>query len=209
MSGFASVAGIVSSIATCIALVFAGFEFRRSRAEDRRRRQIEIEGVAVSWRRLYGPVTPGSSMSDSRVPRTTPDAQGRAAWEYEFTAYNPAELPISDVRVEIHFAIPVVRLRYDGHLDDPAKIIVLESTPVLAGHGSRAWRRTLVMNLEEAPSALPQTKALISFVEPEEARSHTNYWPKQLWEKPTAPTTVGAPVSSAALAPGHPSDRRL
>jgi hypothetical protein len=209
MNGFASVAGIVSSIATCIALVFAGVEFRRSRAQDRRRRQVEIGGVAVSWRRLYGPVTPGSNMADSEAPRTAPDAQGRAAWEYEFTAYNPAELPITDVRVEIHFAIPVARLRYDGHLDDPAEIIILESTPVLAGHGSRTWRRTLVMNYEEAPSALPQTKALISFVEPEEAQHHTNYWPKQLWDNPLLPTTAAAtPASSAALAPGHPSNRR-
>ena len=110
MNAFASVAGVVSSIATCVALIFAGIEFRRVRSQDRLKRQVEIEGVAVSWRRLYGPIPPLSKVqSDSELPRTSHDAQGRAAWEYEFTAYNPGDLPISDVRVEIHF--PVSRAR--------------------------------------------------------------------------------------------------
>jgi hypothetical protein len=212
MNAFASVAGVVSSAATCIALIFAGFEFRRSRTQDRRKRQVEIDGVAVSWRRLYGPIPPLSKVqSGSELPRTLHDAQGRAAWEYEFTAYNPGDLPISDVRVEIHFPIPVARLRR-GHLEDSTMIIVLESTPVLAGHGSRTWHRRLVMDYEKAQGALHEIKALISFIEPEEAhKRHTNYWPKQLWENRStanSAATVREGVQ-ATLAPGHASDRRL
>ena len=167
MNSFVNVASLVSSAATCAALIFAGLQFQRSRRQDRHKRQVEIDGVAVSWR-------------PPEVPRTAHDAHGQATWEYEFAAYNPGGLPISDVRVEIHFVIPVVRIRYDGHLDEPTKVIVLEATPVLAGHGTRTWRRRLVMNYEDSRSALRQTKAVISFIDPENAH-HINYWPKQLW----------------------------
>jgi hypothetical protein len=194
MSGFAYAASIVSSLATCIALIFAGLEFRRSRARDRHKRQVESEGVAVSLR-------------PSEVPQGAQDARGRATWEYEFTAYNPGDLPISDVRVEIHFAIPVVRVRYERPPDEPTKIIVLEATPVLTGHGSRTWHRSLEMKYKEAQGALRQTKAVISFIDPEEAhKRHTNYWPKQLW---SADEVEAAQADAqAALGPGHPSDRR-
>lgn len=190
MSIFAYVAGIVSSVATCAALIFAGLEFRRSRAQDRHKRQVELEGVAVSWQ-------------PPEVPRTAHDACGRATWEYEFTAYNPGDLPISDVQVEIHFAIPVVRIRYDGHLDEPSQVIVLEATPVLAGHGSRTWHRRLVMNYEAAQGPLRRTKAVISFIAPDDDvhNRHMNYWPKQLWSA-DAPNTIDrhdAPLADAQL----------
>jgi hypothetical protein len=172
MSGIVDAASIVSitgSAATCVALVFAGLQFRQSRALDTYRRQVEVDGVAVSWR-------------PPEVPRTPEDASGQATWEYEFTAYNPGELPITDVRVEIHFALPVVRVRYDGHRDRPTKVLILESTPVLVGHGSRVWHRRLVMNYAESRSVLQQTKATISFAGPEDSQQRrTNYWPKQLW----------------------------
>ena len=65
---------------------FAGLELRQSRARDRRNRQVEIEGVAVSWR-------------PPEVPRGPQDSEGRSRWVLEFTAYNPGQLPVSDVRV--------------------------------------------------------------------------------------------------------------
>jgi hypothetical protein len=181
-----SVASIVSSVATCVALIFAGFEFRRSRRQDRHNRKVEIEGVAVSWR-------------PPEVPKTPQDASGRATWEYEFTAYNPGELPISDVRVEIHFAIPVVRVRYDGHLDVPTQLLVLEGTPVLAGHGTREWRRRLVMDYEKAKVALRQTRAVISFIDPEDSsKRHINYWPKQLWP-PEVRSSIDGDTATSSL----------
>ena len=49
MSNLETIASAVSAGATCVALVFAGLELRRSRAQDLRKRRVEIEGVAVSW----------------------------------------------------------------------------------------------------------------------------------------------------------------
>jgi hypothetical protein len=119
MTGLADIASIVTSGATCAALAFAGLELRQSRARDRRNRQVEIEGVAVSW-------------SPPEVPRGPQDPEGRSRWILEFTAYSPGQLPVSDVRVEVHFALDVERVHYDGHIDPPTRTMVLE-TPVLAG----------------------------------------------------------------------------
>src|SRR5215472_8739535 len=63
MAGLADIASIVTSGATCVALIFAGLELRQSRARDRRNRQVEIEGVAVSWR-------------PPEVPRGPQDSEG-------------------------------------------------------------------------------------------------------------------------------------
>jgi hypothetical protein len=200
MSMVAYVASIASSVATCAALIFAGLEFRRSRRQDEHKQRVAIEGVAVSWR-------------PPEVPKSPHNAAGQATWEYEFTAYNPGELPISDVKVEVHFAIPVMRIRYDGTLEAPTQTLVLEGAPVLAGHGTREWDRRLVMNYEKAHVALRQTKAEISFADPEDpSKRHTNRWPKQLWlsNKPSGIREVtAAPADAqAALGPGHPPDRR-
>jgi hypothetical protein len=80
MTGLADIASIVTGGATCAALVFAGLELRQSRARDRRNRQVEIEGVAVSW-------------SPPEVPRGPQDPEGRSRWILEFTAYNPGSCP--------------------------------------------------------------------------------------------------------------------
>jgi len=50
MTSIADLASIVTSGATCVALVFAGVQLQQTRASDRRRCRVEIEGVAVSWR---------------------------------------------------------------------------------------------------------------------------------------------------------------
>jgi hypothetical protein len=165
MTGLADIASIVTSGATCVALVFAGLELRQSRARDRRNRQAEIEGVAVSW-------------SPPEVPRGPQDPEGRSRWILEFTAYNPGQLPVSDVRVEVHFALDVERVHYDGHADPPTRTMVLE-TPVLAGGKERTWRRTLRMNYAASHAALRETTAVVSFVDLEDPRTrHQNIWPK-------------------------------
>lgn len=167
MSGPADIASIVAAGATCLALVFAGLELRRSRAHDRRKRRIEVEGVAVSW-------------IPTEVPRTAQDEEGLASWVYKFTACNPGSLPISDVRVEIVFALKVQRVQFDGHRDDPVDRLVMV-TPVLAGGGERDWRRRLLLNFAESKDALPRTRAVISFIDPDDpGRRQYNYWPKHL-----------------------------
>ena len=165
MTSIADIASIVTSGATCVALVFAGVELQRSRARDQRRRRIEIEGVAVSWR-------------PPEVPRGPRDDQGRARWVYDFTAYNPGQLPISDVRIEIHFALDVERFHDDGSVEEPTRRLILE-TPVLAGGKERTWRRRLQMKYKDSHTALPRTNAVISFIDPEDPRRRQeNHWPK-------------------------------
>lgn len=167
MSSLADLASIATAGATCVALVFAGSELRRSRAHDLRKRRVEIEGVAVSWVPL-------------EAPRAAEDASGQAVWRYEFTACNPGPLPISDVRAEITFALKVQRVRHDEHLDDPVDRLVLV-TPVLQGGGQRTWHRTLVMNYADGHEKLPRTRATISFLDPDEPqRRQCNYWPKTM-----------------------------
>jgi hypothetical protein len=167
MSDLADLASIVTAGATCVALVFAGSELHRSRAHDLRKRRVEIEGVAVSW-------------VPTEVPRLAQDEQALASWVYEFTASNPGPLPISDVRVEVLFALKVQRVQYDRHRDDPADRLVLV-TPVLAGGGERTWRRRLLMNYAESHNALQRTRAVISFLDPDDAeKRQRNYWPKHL-----------------------------
>jgi len=95
-----------------------------------------------------------------------------------FTAYNPGQLPVSDVRVEVHFALDVERVHYDGHVDPPTRTMVLE-TPVLAGGKERTWRRTLRMNYAVSHAALRETTAVVSFADLEDPRTrHQNIWPK-------------------------------
>src|SRR5258708_19656759 len=149
MTGLADIASIVTSGGTCAALVCAGLELRQSRARDRRNRQVEIEGVAVSW-------------SPPEVPRGPQAPEGRSRWILEFTAYNPGQLPVSDVRVAVHFALDVERVHYDAHVDPPTRTMVLE-TPVLAGGKERTWRRTLRRNYPASHSPLRYTPPLLSF----------------------------------------------
>jgi len=125
--------------------------------------------VAVSWR-------------PPEVPRSPEDDRRHGRWVYEFTAYNPGQLPISDVRVEIYFALDVMRAHYDGSLDAPTRMLVLE-TPVLAGGRERTWSRRLLMNYSESRMALPKTRAVISFIDPENPRGRQeNSWPKRQFE---------------------------
>jgi hypothetical protein len=140
---------------------------RRSRAQDLRKRRVEIEGVAVSW-------------VPTEVPRAAQDEQGRASWVYEFTVSNPGPLPVSDVRVDVFFALKVQRVRYDGHLDDPADKLVL-TTPVIAGGGQRVWRRRLLLDYAAGEEALPRTRAVVSFADPDDPqRRQHNSWPRHL-----------------------------
>jgi hypothetical protein len=166
MTSIADLASIVTSGATCVALVFAGLELQRSRAQDRRRRQVEIEGVAVSWRPSRNPQGPLEG-----------DAQGRGRWVYEFTAYNPGQLPVSDIEIKIYFTLDIQRRHYEGSIDDPARTLIL-TTPVLAGGKDRTWHRTLLMNFEGGRAALHDTIAVISFDDPDGVRHH-NDWPKR------------------------------
>ncbi len=166
MVSIADLASIATSGATCVALVFAGLEFQRSRAQDRRRRQVETEGVAVSW-------------SPSRNPQgpLERDAQGRGRWVYEFTAYNPGQLPVSDVVITVSLTLDVERLHYEGSIDKPTKTLIL-TTPVLAGGKDRTWHRTLLMNFKGCHAALENTSAVICFDDAEGARQQ-NKWPKR------------------------------
>lgn len=166
MTSIADLASIVTSGATCVALVFAGIQLQQTRASDRRRRRVEIDGVAVSWRPI-------------RVPRDPQDAKGRARWVYEFTAHNPGQLPVSGVQIEIHFALDVERLHYDDRVDKPTRELILE-TPVLAGGKEQTWRRKLLMNYADSQAVLPKTTAVISFIDPEDpGKRHVNKWPKR------------------------------
>lgn len=190
MSGLADIASILTAGATCVALVFAGLELRRSRLEDQRRRRVEIEGVAVSW-------------VPDRAPRAPQDAQGRATWVYKFTAFNPGSLPVSDVRVEVQFGVNVQRLRYDGYCDEPADKIRL-GTPVIAGGGERAWTRSLVMDYAEGAAALPSTQAVISFTDPDDpGRTQRNTWPKRVAvaDARHADLPVGSPSGNGGGSP--------
>jgi len=166
MTSIADLASIVTSGATCVALVFAGLELQRSRAQDRRRHQVETEGVAVSWMPTRNPQGPIEG-----------DHQGHARWVYQFTAYNPGQLPISDVRIEIHFALDITRLHYDGSTEELGRSLIL-TTPVLAGRQDRMWERTLLMKFAGAHEALEQTTATIAFDDPE-GKHHHNNWPKR------------------------------
>jgi hypothetical protein len=199
MSSPADIATIVTAGATCVALVFAGLELRRSRAHDRRKRRVEIEGVAVSW-------------VPSEVPRTAQDEEGLASWVYRFTACNPGQLPISDVRVEILFGLKVQRVQYDGHRDDPVDRQVME-TPVLAGGGERTWRRRLLMNFAESQDALPRTRAVISFTDPDDPSGRQyNYWPKHpppAGEQGLVQAAKDADQAGAGAPEPKPGDRQL
>jgi hypothetical protein len=159
----ADIASIVTSGATCVALIFAGLELRRSRAEDRRRRVVETEGVAVAWR-------------PSRNPQESLEGDVRGRWVYDFTAYNPGQLPISDIVVKVSFALDIERLHYDGSTERPTGTLIL-TTPVLAGGQTHPWKRTLLMNFIDGRAALGETTAVISFDDPDGTRRH-NHWPK-------------------------------
>jgi hypothetical protein len=172
MTSIADIASIAANGATCVALVFAGVELRRSRSQDRRRLQIETEGVAVSWRPSRNPQGPLEN-----------DAQERGRWVYEFIAYNPGQFPISDIVIKIVFALDVQRLHYDGTSDEPNRTIIL-NTPVLAGGKDRTWERTLLMDFRSGHAALKETSAVISFDDPEGIR-RTNNWPKRKPQEPS------------------------
>jgi hypothetical protein len=145
---------------------FAGLELRRSRAQDRRRRQVETEGVAVSWRPSRNPQGPLEG-----------DPQERGRWVYEFTADNPGQLPIGDIVITISFTLGVERLHYDDSIDKLTKTLIL-TTPVLAGGKDRTWHRTLLINFKGGHAELENTSAVICFDDAEGVR-HQNRWPKR------------------------------
>lgn len=135
------------------------------RADAERERRLSTEGVAAQWR---APVTPHSAEA--------PD--GKAVWRYKFEVQNPGRLPITGVRLEMAFPVEVQRLRREAPPGDETRVLIM-TTPVIVGGGTRVWERTLRISYDEARLKLRETTAQVSFLDADGVICHTS-WPKQL-----------------------------
>lgn len=152
------IAEVVAALATAVAAAFAGYQVWELRQDRRLERQLEIDGVSVSWRNLEAP---------ARMDKP-------ATWRIEFSLVNPGRMPISDVRCEIQLAHPVRRLHYDGSLELPTSSFLLRSD-VLPGGGERTW----VRRVEAAAGIVPLAECLarVSFLSAD-GQQQSNVWPR-------------------------------
>lgn len=155
-------AGAISAAVAAIGLVFGGWQLLLLNRQARYDRRVAETGVVVSWRTVEAP--------------DHGDADGLADWVYDVTAQNPGRLPIDHVHISWCFGAPVQRVRYTGRLDEPSERLSL-STPVLAGGGSRTWRRHLRFDFDGRDLVLHPMYAEIAFMNIDGDR-RTNRWPR-------------------------------
>lgn len=139
--------GMLSAVAALAAASFAAFELRRGLLDRRAQEAAQRDGVAVMWLPL---VTPNH-----------PDVSGDATWAYEITVQNPGPLPIRDVVVQLTFATDVRRRHYDGAVDASVRELTMHQ-PVVLAHGTRSWKRIVVVPWE-ARELLNRTTASVAF----------------------------------------------
>jgi hypothetical protein len=154
-------AAAVSASVAAVGLIFGAWQVYLLNRQARYDRRVAEKGVAVSWRPEQAPARA--------------DADGTAIWRYTITARNPGRLPIDDVSVEWRFATDVQRLRYDGTVHDPTRMLLL-TTPVLAGGEARVWHRHIRLPYSERHE-LRHTYAEIAFTNIDDRRL-TNRWPR-------------------------------
>ncbi|MEI5673205.1 MULTISPECIES: hypothetical protein [unclassified Nocardioides] len=145
-------------------LAYTGSQFQLLTRDRKKERKLGIEGVCVSWFPEHNP------------RRDEVLSDGTAVWKYVFSVYNPGQFPISQVEVDIHFAMDVRRVR-GQHLDDASHTLRLRQ-PVIAGGATRPWNRYLRIDYAAA-SRLRETIAAVTFID-SEGKHHENTWPKQL-----------------------------
>ena len=154
---------VVSALLTAIGLIFAGLQVRhlwQQRAQDDR---LATEGVVVSWQPLAAPARP--------------ERDGTATWVYEVVVHNPGRFPISEVRAELTFPVPVRRVHHRGPDDDPVRTLRLEQS-VIRGGAERRWERTVVMHYVDAMAHLPETTGVVEFTDVRGQPRRTD-WPRR------------------------------
>jgi hypothetical protein len=154
------VATWVSGVATAIAVGFAGIQLLAFRRDAAHQDQVELKGVAVSWRA-------------KEVP-TGPDLDGTSTALYTFTVHNPGRMPITEVEVSITAPCELLRVHFDGSTEHLGEGFDLD-TPVIAGGDKQSWDRRLRLRYDER-QGMRELAAKIKFVSLKSGETHTNIW---------------------------------
>jgi hypothetical protein len=181
----AQAVGWITALAALGAFAVAAYELRLLRKSNLAARQAEIEGVALE--------------TTVRVRPNSADFDGkRAVWKYVFSVHNPGRLPITHVKLQIRFPLPVQRLLWDGTVEE--KTQVLEKTiPVVPAHGVQSWKRTVLIPYQEH-SDLRDTVGTVTYTALDAGRVQTA-WPRDGHEKGQDKALEALLRQSGVLAP--------
>jgi len=139
---------LVVAAATVAGVGFAGWQLLQYRRDQRDSERMEIEGVNLMWKARIRPVRADYDEVNAR-------------WEFEFTLTNPGRMPIDDVHCAVTFEQDIQRLRFDGSLSEPVRVLHLHQE-VLAGSSTRPWRRTFITRFTGGPLPIA---ALVEFTD--------------------------------------------
>lgn len=169
----------VGALAALLAGGFAGLQLFHLRREAERRREDELNGVAVSWR-----------------PETSRhiDAEGYVTWTYAILVQNPAAVPIRDVNVSLAFPCAVSRVHYDGASDPPDRKLDVGAAVVFGGVTEK-WNRRIRFPAAERES-LRHISGTVTFLDMR-GLPHTNVWSSTRRETGLAPVARSATAADA------------
>ncbi|GAB2935858.1 hypothetical protein GCM10027047_35690 [Rhodococcus aerolatus] len=119
---------LVAILAGVGALLFNGVQLLRQVRADERNREVELEGVALTWKALD-------------VPRE-PRSDSWSVAEHIFTLHNPSRLPITSICITVSAPCDIKRFHYDGSAEQVARELEL-TDHVLAGGETREWKRKI------------------------------------------------------------------
>lgn len=160
MGEVSTFAAAASALVAALGLWFTGQQLRLQRRQEADDRIVALKGVAVSWRAVSAP--------------HKPEKDGKAAWRYEITVHNPGRLPIQDIVVTVTFQCDVMRMRYDGSIDEPTGELLMRY-PVLAGGDRQTWSRKLWITYDDN-TVLKETTAEVVFRDVNGVQ-RSNHWP--------------------------------
>lgn len=155
--------GVASTLIAAGGLAFTGWNLGLIHRDRKKERELEIEGVCLSWQAKEAP-----NQADV-------DADGNAPWTYMFRLDNPGRFPISKIEARVIFPSPVTRLRHNNVMDQSDPVLAL-AHPVLAGGASYEWPlRRLRMIYDPSLNHLG-IQAQVSFLD-SEGKEHSTTWP--------------------------------
>jgi len=154
------VATWVTGCLTAMALLFAGLQLREVQRQRDRVRQVDVDGVAVTW-----DATPVFH------PDAGPDDDSDATWR--IAVHNPGDLPIRDVVVKLDFPCDAQVAHSSGQAAPTAGGLELD-TPTVEGRGQRVWTRTVRVRFADREQ-LRMTTATVTFVDVQN-QMRTNHW---------------------------------
>ena len=152
----------VAAFAAVAAIGWGVWEFRRRNVEDLDERVAELLGVTLTY--------------ELQKPQPSQARERAGTFTYRFTVLYPVRLPITEVSAWMTYPGLVLRVHYDGTVDEARSTYEMNVASV-AGHGQHTWPPRKLQVPVELWSEMRKTTARISFYAPDVGPYETT-WPK-------------------------------